>query len=89
MTDTHHPPHAVERSRRRPPIPPSQSVILIGLPQAATDEDLKSFVEEFRARPSDPSPVEQANIVYDKSTGLSKRFGFVRFISLEHARGEL
>ena len=62
-------------------------MILIGIPQMCTDEDLKSFIDEFKANPSDPSPVENATIVMDKVTGMSKRFGFARFISLEHARG--
>lgn len=54
-----------------------------------TDDDLRSFVDEFRASPTDPSPVENVTIVIDKQTGISKRFAFVRFISLEHARGQL
>lgn len=76
-----------DRPRRRPNTAPNNSVILIGLPQMATEDDVRSFIDEFKAHPDDPSAVENATIVIDKQTGQSKRFGFVRFISLEHARG--
>ena len=69
--------------------PPNQSVILIGIPPQASEEDVKLFIEDFRVNASDPSPVENITIVRDKQTGSSKRFGFVRFITLEHARGAL
>ncbi|KAL7007099.1 hypothetical protein EMMF5_003325 [Cystobasidiomycetes sp. EMM_F5] len=75
-----------DRPRRRPNTAPNNSVILIGLPQMATEDDVRSFIDEFKAHPDDPSAVENATIVIDKQTGQSKRFGFVRFISLEHAR---
>lgn len=52
-------------------------------------DDVRSFIDEFKPDPSDPSPVEDVTIVMDKQTGMSKRFGFVRFITLEHARGAL
>lgn len=76
-----------QKPRKRIATPPNQSVILIGIPVPAAEEDVKSFIDEFRSDPSDPSPVENVVIVRDKATGQSKRFGFVRFISLEHARG--
>lgn len=52
-------------------------------------DDVRAFIDEFKPDPSDPSPVEDVTIVMDKQTGMSKRFGFVRFITLEHARGKL
>ena len=52
-----------------------------------SDEDVKTFIDEFKPNGEDPSPVETVTIVNDKQTGLSKGFGFIRFISLEHARG--
>lgn len=76
-----------EKPRKKPVTAPNQSVILIGLPQACGDEDLKSFIDDFKTNANDPSPVENATIVLDKMTGQSKRFGFVRFITLEHSRG--
>ncbi|CAD6566606.1 MAG: hypothetical protein CYPHOPRED_000946 [Cyphobasidiales sp. Tagirdzhanova-0007] len=75
-----------QKPRKRIVTPPNQSVILIGIPPQASEEDVKTFVEDFRVNPSDPSPVENITIVRDKQTGASKRFGFVRFITLEHAR---
>lgn len=51
-------------------------------------DDVRAFIDEFKPDPSDPSPVEDVTIVMDKQTGMSKRFGFVRFITLEHARGK-
>jgi RNA-binding protein 5/10 len=77
-----------DRPRRRPRTAPNQSVILIGIPPMCNSDDVRSFIDEFKQDPSDPSPVEEVTIVMDKQTGLSKRFGFVRFITLEHARGE-
>lgn len=52
-------------------------------------DDVRAFIDEFKPDPSDPSPVEDVTIVMDKQTGMSKRFGFVRFITLEHARGKI
>jgi RNA recognition motif-containing protein len=76
-----------QKPRKKIVTPPNQSVILIGIPLPATEEDVKSFIDEFKANPEDPSPVDNVSIVRDKQTGQSKRFGFIRFISLEHARG--
>lgn len=76
-----------EKPRKKPVTAPNQSVILIGLPAACGDDDLRSFIEDFKTDPNDPSPVENATVVLDKMTGQSKRFGFVRFITLEHSRG--
>ncbi|KAK9893355.1 hypothetical protein P389DRAFT_198925 [Cystobasidium minutum MCA 4210] len=75
-----------EKPRRRPRTAPNQSVILIGIPPMCDGDDVRAFIDEFKPDPSDPSPVEDVTIVMDKQTGMSKRFGFVRFITLEHAR---
>lgn len=77
-----------DRPRRQPRTAPNQSVILIGIPPSCDSDDVRAFIDEFKTDSSDPSPVEDVTIVMDKETGLSKRFCFVRFITLEHARGE-
>lgn len=84
----HHRSDLPDRPRRQPRTAPNQSVILIGIPPMCDGDDVRSFIDEFKPNPSDPSPVEDVTIVMDKQTGQSKRFGFVRFITLEHARGE-
>ncbi|KAI8452906.1 hypothetical protein BY996DRAFT_4583894, partial [Phakopsora pachyrhizi] len=60
--------------------PPSQSVIFMGLPIHTDESNLKAFLEQNGAS------VESVTIIYDRITGQSKRYGFARFTSIEHAR---
>ncbi|WAR59263.1 hypothetical protein PtB15_10B605 [Puccinia triticina] len=60
--------------------PPSQSVIFMGLPIHTDETNLRAFLEESGAG------VDSVTIIYDRITGQSKRYGFARFLSVEHAR---
>ncbi|MBW0469041.1 hypothetical protein O181_008756 [Austropuccinia psidii MF-1] len=60
--------------------PPSQSVIFMGLPIHTDEANLRAFLEEAGAS------VDHVTIIYDRNTGQSKRYGFARFISVEHAK---
>ncbi|KAA1121129.1 hypothetical protein PGTUg99_016329 [Puccinia graminis f. sp. tritici] len=60
--------------------PPSQSVIFMGLPIHTDEANLRAFLEESGAS------VDSVTIIYDRITGQSKRYGFARFLSVEHAR---
>lgn len=60
--------------------PPSQSVIFMGLPIHTDEANLRAFLEECGAS------VDSVTIIYDRITGQSKRYGFARFVSVEHAR---
>ncbi|KAL7339517.1 RNA-directed RNA polymerase 2 [Rhodotorula toruloides] len=60
--------------------PPSASVILLGLPAHVTDTHLRNFLEDMGAS------IDSTTVIIDRATGLSKRFGFAKFSSVEHAR---
>ncbi|BGP25076.1 hypothetical protein JCM10295v2_003996 [Rhodotorula toruloides] len=60
--------------------PPSASVILLGLPAHVTDTHLRNFLEDMGAS------IDSTTVILDRATGLSKRFGFAKFSSVEHAR---
>ncbi|PLW17265.1 hypothetical protein PCANC_11638 [Puccinia coronata f. sp. avenae] len=60
--------------------PPSQSVIFMGLPIHTDEANLRAFLEECGAS------VDSVTIIYDRITGQSKRYGFARFVSVDHAR---
>ncbi|POY75100.1 hypothetical protein BMF94_1730 [Rhodotorula taiwanensis] len=60
--------------------PPSASVILLGLPAHVTDVLLRNFLEDMGAS------IDSTTVIMDRQTGLSKRFGFAKFSSVEHAR---
>ena len=64
----------------RPMSAPSQSVIFLGLPANVDDVILRTFLEDLGAS------IDTTTIIYDKESGTSKRFGFARFASVEHAR---
>lgn len=53
---------------------------MMGLPIHTDDTNLRSFLEEMGCA------IDGCTIIYDRSTGQSKRYGFARFISVEHAR---
>ncbi|SCZ88460.1 BZ3500_MvSof-1268-A1-R1_Chr2-1g04424 [Microbotryum saponariae] len=84
-----YPPPLRDPSRRgdgpssRPPAPmnaPSPSVIFLGLPPYANDEALLQWIQSLT------TSVESANVIVDRSTGQSRRYGFGKFASVEHAR---
>ncbi|GAA5983876.1 hypothetical protein JCM10908_005959 [Rhodotorula pacifica] len=60
--------------------PPSASVILLGLPERVNDVSLRNFLEDMGAS------IDSTTVIMDRQTGLSKRFGFAKFSSVEHAR---
>ncbi|SCV72033.1 BQ2448_4727 [Microbotryum intermedium] len=67
----------------RAPMPmnaPSPSVIFLGLPPHAKDEDLLHWIQAMT------TSVESANVIFDRATGQSRRYGFGKFASVEHAR---
>ncbi|KAH9459470.1 hypothetical protein Pst134EA_019623 [Puccinia striiformis f. sp. tritici] len=62
--------------------PPSQSVIFMGLPIHTDESNLRAFLEECCGG----TAVDSVTIIYDRITGQSKRYGFARFLSVDHAR---
>ncbi|GAA5902601.1 hypothetical protein JCM6882_009329 [Rhodosporidiobolus microsporus] len=69
--------------RKPPPVQPeaaSASVILLGLPAHVTDVHLRQFLEDMGAS------IDSTTVIMDRATGISKRFGFAKFSSVEHAR---
>ncbi|KAK4705775.1 hypothetical protein P7C70_g438, partial [Phenoliferia sp. Uapishka_3] len=60
--------------------PPSASVVLLGLPATADDLALRNFLEDMGAS------IDSTTVIKDRATGLSKRYGFAKFSSVEHAR---
>jgi hypothetical protein len=71
------------RRNDRPPSAPNQSIVFLGLPPTTDEEILRGFLEDFGAS------VDSTTIIRDRQTGVSKRFGFARFSSVEHARAFL
>ncbi|KAI5481851.1 RNA-binding protein [Pseudohyphozyma bogoriensis] len=71
-------------SRPKPPPvkpePVSASVVLLGLPAHTDDAGLRAFLEDLGAS------VDSTTVIYDRPTGQSKRYGFAKFSSVEHAR---
>jgi len=70
------PPHRANAT----PNPPSASVVLLGLPPLAQDLHLRHFLEDLGAS------IDSTTVIIDRATGLSKRYGFAKFASVEHAR---
>ncbi|ORY84110.1 hypothetical protein BCR35DRAFT_324803 [Leucosporidium creatinivorum] len=70
------------RGRPAPTAPeaPSASVVLLGLPAHVTDVTLRHFLEDMGAS------IDSTTVIIDRATGLSKRYGFAKFSSVEHAR---
>ncbi|GAA5896834.1 hypothetical protein JCM8208_007103 [Rhodotorula glutinis] len=62
------------------PEPVSASVIFLGLPPHAVDIHLRQFLENMGAS------VDSTTVIMDRSTNVSKGFGFAKFSSVEHAR---
>ncbi|EGG09543.1 uncharacterized protein MELLADRAFT_115762 [Melampsora larici-populina 98AG31] len=59
---------------------PTQSVIFMGLPIHTDEATLRTFLEQYGAE------VDTVTIIYDRNTGLSKRYGFARFATVDDAR---
>lgn len=45
-----------------------------------TNNGLRAFLEDLGAS------VDDTHIIIDRTTGISKRYGFAKFVSVEHAR---
>ncbi|KAG0149793.1 hypothetical protein CROQUDRAFT_653065 [Cronartium quercuum f. sp. fusiforme G11] len=59
---------------------PTHSVIFMGLPIHTDEANLRAFLEEGGAIP------DTVTIIYDRNTGISKRYGFARFATIDDAR---
>ena len=66
--------------KRLVPSEPSPHVIFLGLDQDFTEADLQAYLT------SNGCSIETVTIIRDRSTGVSKGFGFAQFTSTEHAR---
>ncbi|KAH8102847.1 hypothetical protein BXZ70DRAFT_926798 [Cristinia sonorae] len=66
--------------KRLVPSEPSPHVIFLGLDPDFTEADLQAYLT------SNNCSVETVTIIRDRSTGVSKGFGFAQFASVEHAR---
>lgn len=76
-------PRTDTRESRDPPRsiePPSASVVLLGLPSHVDDIILRNFLEDMGAS------IDNTTVIMDRITGISKRYGFAKFSSVEHAR---
>ena len=63
-----------------PDLAPCSSVVFLGLPAHVDADSLQSTLESLGAK------LDSATVMKDRHTGLSRRFGFARFASAEHAR---
>ncbi|PCH38792.1 hypothetical protein WOLCODRAFT_136443 [Wolfiporia cocos MD-104 SS10] len=68
------------QKKRLVPSEPSPHVIFLGLDPDFTEADLQAYLT------SNSCSVETVTIIRDRSTGVSKGFGFAQFTSTEHAR---
>ncbi|KAI6167130.1 hypothetical protein EDD17DRAFT_1543123 [Pisolithus thermaeus] len=66
--------------KRLVPSEPSAHVIFLGLDPDFSEADLQAFLSSHGCN------IESVTIIRDRSTGLSKGFGFAQFASVEHAR---
>ncbi|KAH9927043.1 hypothetical protein B0H21DRAFT_839215 [Amylocystis lapponica] len=66
--------------KRLVPSEPSPHVIFLGLDPDFTEADLQAYLT------SHGCSIETVTIIRDRSTGVSKGFGFAQFSSTEHAR---
>ncbi|KAI0730383.1 hypothetical protein C8Q72DRAFT_824121 [Fomitopsis betulina] len=66
--------------KRLIPSEPSPHVIFLGLDPDFTEADLQAYLS------SNSCSVETVTIIRDRTTGLSKGFGFAQFTSIAHAR---
>ncbi|KAI6150873.1 hypothetical protein BKA82DRAFT_4120862 [Pisolithus tinctorius] len=66
--------------KRLVPSEPSAHVIFLGLDPDFSEADLQAYLSSHGCN------IESVTIIRDRSTGLSKGFGFAQFASVEHAR---
>ncbi|KAL0669233.1 hypothetical protein Bca4012_031937 [Brassica carinata] len=75
-------PHATTETEEKPALDPnaesSRRVYIGNIPRTVTNEQLTKIVEEHGA-------VEQVQVMYDKYSGRSRRFGFATMKSVEDA----
>ncbi|KAL0867250.1 hypothetical protein Bca101_046368 [Brassica carinata] len=75
-------PHATMETEEKPALDPnaesSRRVYIGNIPRTVTNEQLTQIVEEHGA-------VEQVQVMYDKYSGRSRRFGFATMKSVEDA----
>lgn len=55
-------------------------MVLLGFPPHVTDVTLRHFLEDMGAS------IDSTTVIIDRATGISKRYGFAKFSSVEHAR---
>ncbi|KAI9833288.1 MAG: hypothetical protein M1819_003682 [Sarea resinae] len=94
---------STDRRRGRSPQfggPPSRDIILEGLPVEMTEDDLrhrdwplghlggKQILNELRQY-HDVEGLEDVRVIRDRSTGVSRQFGFLHFSSLSNSRAYL
>ncbi|KAF8136243.1 hypothetical protein EV363DRAFT_1428656 [Boletus edulis] len=66
--------------KRLVPSEPSSHVIFLGLDPDFSEADLQAYLS------GNGCNIETVTIIRDRSTGISKGFGFAQFASVEHAR---
>ncbi|KAI0373364.1 hypothetical protein BV20DRAFT_1042175 [Pilatotrama ljubarskyi] len=66
--------------KRLVPSEPSPHVIFLGLDPDFTESDMQAYLT------SNSCSIESVTIIRDRTTGVSKGFGFAQFTSTEHAR---
>ncbi|KAI0806997.1 hypothetical protein C8Q74DRAFT_1225356 [Fomes fomentarius] len=70
----------MHNKKRLVPSEPSPHVIFLGLDPDFTESDMQAYLT------SNSCSIESVTIIRDRSTGISKGFGFAQFTSTEHAR---
>ncbi|KAH9923996.1 uncharacterized protein BXZ73DRAFT_91386 [Epithele typhae] len=68
------------QQKRLVPSDPSPHVIFLGLDTDFTESDMQAYLT------SNGCSIESVTIIRDRTTGISKGFGFAQFTSTEHAR---
>ncbi|KAG9318373.1 hypothetical protein JVU11DRAFT_463 [Chiua virens] len=66
--------------KRMVPSEPSSHVIFLGLDPDFSEADLQAYLSSHGCN------IETVTIIRDRSSGISKGFGFAQFASVEHAR---
>ncbi|KAM5535561.1 hypothetical protein V8D89_010728 [Ganoderma adspersum] len=70
----------MHNKKRLVPSEPSPHVIFLGLDPDFTESDMQAYLT------SNSCSIESVTIIRDRSTGVSKGFGFAQFTTTEHAR---
>ncbi|KAL1929084.1 hypothetical protein VTP01DRAFT_2143 [Rhizomucor pusillus] len=77
--DRRHRYHSRRREDNDKPSAPNINVVLRGLPDRMEEEEIQSTLEKMQAS------VDEVSLIRDRDTGRSRRFAFVRFLSVGHA----